>query len=107
MFWRYELKNECKVRTHTKNNEVVKVNGHPHGASAVSMEVITIKTSIELKAEETLEVPSSIINACIENSSHVAQAALPNADAITKIVRKLNQITSAPANPESSRVSDP
>ena len=65
-FWRCELKNECKGRIHTKNQEVVKlVNEHSHGASSVSVEVAKIKTSVKRKAEETLEVPSSIINVCI------------------------------------------
>ena len=47
------------------------VNEHSHGASAVDVEVVSIKTSLKRKAQETLEVPSTIINGRIENSSHV------------------------------------
>lgn len=57
------------------------VNIHSHGASAVNVEVAEIKTSVKRKAKETLEVASSVFNACIENSSQVTMAALPNSDA--------------------------
>ena len=104
-FWRCELKNECKDRIHTKNQEVVKlVNEHSHGASSVSVEVAKIKTSIKRKAEETLEMPSSVINVCIANSSQAALAALPTSDAMKKIVlRKRNQLYSVPPSPHSAR----
>ena len=79
LLWRYLLKNECKERIHTKNNGVVKkVNEHCHGASAADVEDACIKKSLKRKAEETLEVPSTIINGCIENGSQAAQGPLPN-----------------------------
>jgi len=37
--------------------------------------------SLKRKAEETLEVLSTIINGCIENSSQAAQGSLPNSHA--------------------------
>ena len=62
------------------------MSGHSHGASAVSVEVAKIKTGVKRKAEETFEVPSSVINVCIENSSQAALAALPTSDTMKKIV---------------------
>jgi len=67
LFWRCELKNECKGRVHTKNNEAAKkVNEHCHCASAVDVGVACIKTCLKRKAEGTPEAPSTIINGCIE-----------------------------------------
>jgi len=63
LFWRCELKNECKERVHTENNVVVKkINELCHCASAVDLEVACIKTSLKCKAEETLEALSTTIN---------------------------------------------
>lgn len=105
MFWRCELKNECKGRIHTMNNEVVKVvNEHSHGPSAVGVEVAAIKTNVKRKAEETLEVPSTVVNGCIDEISQAAQASLPNSEALKKLVRrKRNLIKSAPPNPTNAR----
>jgi len=60
------------------------VTEHCHGASAVDVEVACIKTSLKRKAEETLEVPSTIINGCIENSSQAVQGSLPYSQALKK-----------------------
>lgn len=78
------------------------VNIHLQGASSVNVEVAEIKTSVKRKAEESLEVPSSVVNACSENSYQTALAAFLTSDAMKKIVRrKRNHLYSAP-NPLSS-----
>jgi len=85
LLWKCELKNECKGRVHTKNNELVKkVNEHCYGASAVDVEVACIKTSLKRKSKETLEVSSTIINGCIENSSQAVEGSLPNSHTLKK-----------------------
>ena len=86
------MENECKGRIHTKNKKVVKeVIIHSPGPLAVNVEVAEIKTSVKRKADEAIEVLSSVVNACIENSSQTALGALPTSDAMENIVRR-NQI---------------
>ena len=80
------------------------VNVHTHSASAVDVEVASIKISLKRKAQESLEVPSTIINGCIENSSQSAQGSLPNSQALKKVIRRKRiQINSVPPNPTNSR----
>ena len=78
------------------------VNGHSHGASSVSVEVAKIKTSVKRKAEETLEVPSSVINVCLANSSQAALAALPTSDAMKKKLYEKNKKSTIFCSPKSS-----
>ena len=100
-FWRCENKNECKARIHTSNNEVIKEkNEHSHGASAASVEVAAIKTSVKRRAEECQDQPSAVINSCTENISQAAQGALPSADLMRQMVkRRRKQLDLAPPNP--------
>ena len=101
LFWRCELKNICKGRIHTKNNEVLKkVNEHCHSASAVEVKVACIKTSLKRKTQETLEVPSTI-SGSIQNSSQAAQGSVLNSQNLKKIVRRKRK--PVPPNPENSR----
>jgi len=73
-------------------------------ALATEVEVAFIKTSLKRKAQETLEVPSTIIDGSIENSSQVAQEPLPYSQAFKNILqRKRSVLKFASLNPVNSR----
>ena len=50
-FWQCERKTDCKARIHTKGDVVItEINEHSHGASASSVEIAAIKTSLKRRA---------------------------------------------------------
>ena len=61
---------------------ITKINEHSHGASAASVEIATIKTSLKRRAEECQDQPSTVINSCTENISQAAQGELPSTDSM-------------------------
>ncbi|XP_068229418.1 uncharacterized protein [Palaemon carinicauda] len=74
---------EANMEGRNGNQEVVEeVNGYSKGASAVNVDVTEIKTSVKRKAEETFEVPSSVVKVCIVNKSQAGLAASPISDAM-------------------------
>ncbi len=96
-FWHCEQLGKCKGRIHTKNGEV---NFHHHDPSAVDVKVAEIITNVKLRAEETNEQPSSVINEVLTHASQAAQGAAPNASAMKKIIyRKRKEIRAPPPNP--------
>ena len=88
-FWRCQRKNNCKARIHTKDDVVItEINEHSHSASAVSVEIAAIKTSLKRCAEDCQNQPSTVINLCTENISQVAQRVFPSTDSIRQMVKK-------------------
>ena len=56
-FWRCE-KNNGKARIHTKDDVVIiEINERSHGASASSVEIAAIKTSLKRRAKVCLDQP--------------------------------------------------
>ena len=69
-FWRCHEDGRCKARIHTLEREVIKkINEHTHPPSAVAIEVEKVLTDARDQAEITCELPSTIINKCIEKMS--------------------------------------
>lgn len=100
-FWRCEQKRHCKARVHVVNHEVVKcINTHNHEPSAAKVAADKIVTKIKKRAVETQESTCQVINECIQNTDVACQGALPNQQALKKLIRrKRNEINQAPSNP--------
>lgn len=106
-FWRCDQRDvdgkaRCKARVHTQDGLVVKMlNHHFHDSSAAQVEVQSVKSSIKRRAEDTMEQPAQLINACATGMSEAGQAALPNHGALKKMIRrKRNEINAAPPAPQ-------
>lgn len=104
-FWRCEFKNECKARLHTTldHSRVIDVrNQHSHGSDAAHLATAKILQTIKLRAENTVEIPSVIINSALQGTSAAIQAQIPNRDAVRKIIqRRRNELNAAPPQPSS------
>lgn len=100
-FWRCEQKRHCKARVHIVNREVVKtINMHSHEPSAAKVSADKIVTKIKKRALETQESTCQVINECTQNTDVACQGALPNQQALKKLIRrKRNEIHQAPSNP--------
>ena len=69
-FRQCERKNDCKARIHTEDDVVItEINEHLHGASASSVEISAIKTSLKRCGKECQDHSSTVINSCTENIS--------------------------------------
>lgn len=93
MFWRCDKRDSdgCKARIHTNrhNNQVIKtINQHTHGSDITSIEITKIKTSIKLRAINTVEIPSQIINHISQVIPNSIRGAMPNRDAIRKLIQR-------------------
>ncbi len=101
MFWRCEQVGRCSARLHTKLGSIVKeINIHSHNSSAMNVEAAIIATKLKLRAEETMEQPSVVINEILTNTPEATHGSLPKAHAMKKTIRrKRNQIRNAPLNP--------
>ena len=98
-FWQCERKNDCKARIHTKDNVVItEINEHLHGASASSVKVAAIKTSLKRRAKECQHKSLTVINSSTENISQAAQGELPSTDSMRQMIKRRNQLNLAPPN---------
>ena len=79
---------------------VKQINEHTHAASASKVERETVITKIKVRAAETVESTSQVINECFVNLPEACQGAMPNTRALKKIVRrKWKEIADFPGNP--------
>lgn len=92
MFWRCAKRasDGCKARVHTnRNNEVVKIiNPHTHGSDVTQIEISKLKNSIKLRAINTVEIPSQIMNHVSQAVTDSIRGAMPNKDAIRKLIQR-------------------
>lgn len=103
-FWRCEQKNQgCKCRIHTLDGNIVKqLHNHSHDSDAAKVEMMVACSAMKIRAAETMEPTSQIINLCLShvNLSQAAQAKLPQSDALKKMIRrKRNYVHIAPTTP--------
>lgn len=100
-FWRCEQKRHCKARVHIRHREVVKtINSHNHEPSAAKIAADKIVTKIKKRAIQTQESTCQVINECTQNTDIACQGALPNQQALKKLIkRKRNEVYQAPLNP--------
>lgn len=103
-FWRCEQKNNgCKRRIHTSEGIIVKeIHQHSHDSNAAKVEADVVRGKMKIRAGETMEQTSQIINICLNdgNLSQAAQAALPKNQALKKMIRRKRQeINAAPPAP--------
>jgi len=88
-FWQCEQKRHCKARVHIVNGEVVKtINMHSHEPSAAKVAADKIVTNIKKRALETQESTCQVINECTQNTDVAYQGALPNQQALKKLIRR-------------------
>jgi len=73
---------------------------HNREPSAAKVAADIIVTKIKKRALEPQELTCQIINECTQNTDVVCQGALPNQQALKKLIRrKRNEINQAPSNP--------
>ncbi|CAI6348844.1 unnamed protein product [Macrosiphum euphorbiae] len=71
------------------NHEVVKtINMHSHEPSAAQEAEDKIVTKIKKSTIETQELTCQVINECTQNSDVACQGALPNQQALKKLIRR-------------------
>lgn len=106
-FWRCELKNICKARLHTTNDNVIinEVNQHCHGNDAAKNQISKIVANIKRKATSTSEVPSVILNDVLKDTSVAILGKMPNKDAIRKVVQRCRNEENAPPPQPTDRAS--
>ena len=69
-------------------------------ASAASVEIVAIKTSLKRRSEEDQDQPSTATNSWTENISQAAQGEFLSTDSMRQMVkRRRNQVNLAPLNP--------
>lgn len=92
-FWRCEQKRHCKARVHIVNHEVVKsINMHNHEPSAAKVAADKIVTKMKKRAIETQESTCQVINECTQNTDVACQGALPNQQALKKLIRRKREM---------------
>jgi hypothetical protein len=94
-----QQKRYCKARVHIVNHEVViSIDMHNHEPSAAKVAADKIVTKIKKRALETQESTCQVINECTQNTDVACQGALPNQQALKKLIRRnRNEINQGPS----------
>lgn len=104
-FWRCEkrVSDECPARLHTSTDTGVVLavlNNHTHGSDVADVQAAVIKTSIKRRAEETVEIPSVILNQSCQGVSRAVLGKIGNKHSARMIIqRKRKTLTAAPVLP--------
>ena len=92
---------QCTCAHKDDNDTVVKtMNEHNHGSDAAAVAVQKIVTGIKRVATETAEIPSVIVNRCLEGIAGDVLAKMPNKEASRKLIQRHRNVTTAlPSQP--------
>ncbi|XP_064637148.1 uncharacterized protein LOC135493607 [Lineus longissimus] len=74
------------------NNQVVqRVNDHTHAGDAAGVEMLTVRSNMKQRAEETEETPQQIITAGVQNMSDAASGAMTPITNVRRNIRRNRQ----------------
>ena len=93
-FWRCQFRGSCKARLHTSaaTRAVVNILGtHSDPSDAAAVEVAVVKNKLKIRAAETQETPSQLINHVLAGTNASERMVFPSNDVLAKTVSRVRK----------------